>query len=396
MHVPRELRQMERQIASHFPQLRPSQHSGLALWVYGTILAKSACQNAVIVALTTLGQWHALRQRLREWLYDGQDKASACHTQVEMSVCFEPLLQWVLSWWQGTTIALGLDATLLKDQTVALVISVLYRGCAIPVAWAILPANQKGAWMPHILRLLRQLRPAIPTDMDVLVLADRGLWSPRLWRRIRRLHWHPLLRLQGAVTFAPDGHSRQPVRGLLPGPGYAWVGRGMAFCHRKIRGTLILVWEEDHQDPWVVLTDLLPDRVGIVWYGLRIWIELGFRALKGIGWQWQRTRRTDPTRIARYWLILAVATLWVMAYGTRVEDAERLHLPPAKLLSPPPPISAQDAATAPHRRASVFLQGWSWLQRTLGRGYLWTRLWLMPDPWPQPSLTLTILSHASP
>ena len=32
----------------------------------------------------------------------------------------------------------------------------------------------------------------------------------------------------------------------------------------------------------------------LCWYMLRFWIELGFRALKSVGWQWQNTRRTDP------------------------------------------------------------------------------------------------------
>lgn len=50
---------------------------------------------------------------------------------------------------------------------------------------------------------------------------------------------------------------------------------------------------------------------------------MGFRALKGVGWQWQPTRRTEPTRVARHWLVLAVALLWVLAYGTRVEEAAR-------------------------------------------------------------------------
>lgn len=392
MHVPKALSQMETQIQQHFPHLRASQQSGLALWVYGTILAKSACQNAVVLALHMLGRWSTVRQRLREWLYDGQDKAAPCQTEVPVDECFVPLVHWVLSWWQGTTLAWGLDATLLNDRVVALVISVLYRGSAIPIAWAILPANRKGAWMPHILRLLRGLRPAVPPATDVLLLADRGLWSPQLWRRIRRLHWHPLLRVQGAVTFAPTGQPRQPVHQLVPGAGYAWIGQGVAFRHQKIHGTLIVVWDEGQQSPWVLLTDLPPKKVGIVWYGLRVWIELGFRALKGVGWQWQRTRRTDPQRVARHWLVLAVATVWVMAYGTRVEDADNLAKPPAHLLTPPPAPKAHDNR-ASARLVSVFLTGWSWMQMTLFHGYLWKRLWLVPEPWPSPSTHLTILYH---
>src|SRR5262249_12680909 len=79
------------QIAVHFPQLRPAQHRGLALWVYGTILAQSACQNAVVTAWMAVGQCHALRQRLREWLYDGADKAAPCQTSVGIETGFAPV-----------------------------------------------------------------------------------------------------------------------------------------------------------------------------------------------------------------------------------------------------------------------------------------------------------------
>ena len=73
----------------------------LVLWVCGAILAGSACQNAVAAALSTKGNWYNLRQRLREWLYDGGDRASPCQTELDVSLCFAPLLRWVLSWWHS-------------------------------------------------------------------------------------------------------------------------------------------------------------------------------------------------------------------------------------------------------------------------------------------------------
>ena len=30
---------------------------------------------------------------------------------------------------------------------------------------------------------------------------------------------------------------------------------------------------------------------------LRFWIELGFKAIKSLGWKWDKTRRTDPARV---------------------------------------------------------------------------------------------------
>ncbi|MGQ9555850.1 MAG: hypothetical protein ACUVWR_17255 [Anaerolineae bacterium] len=43
-------------IAQHFSDMRPAQQRGLALWVYGTLLARSACQNAVISVLLVMGK----------------------------------------------------------------------------------------------------------------------------------------------------------------------------------------------------------------------------------------------------------------------------------------------------------------------------------------------------
>ena len=390
MRVPPVLYQIEQTLSQRLPTLRPAQHRGLALWVYGTILAQSACQTAVIAALLTLGSWSALRQALREWLYDGADKAAPCQTEVAVQQCFAPLLRWVLQHWQGREIALAVDATLHRQQVTALVVSVLYRGSAIPVAWHILPANRPGAWMSPILRLLWLLHPAMPDQMTVLVLADRGLWSPRLWKRIRDLGWHPVLRVRQETTFAPAGARRQRADQLVPGPGHAWVGRGIAFKHHGVQraGTLVVVWSADQAQPWIVMTNLAPQQVGVLWYGLRMWVELGFRALKSMGWQWQRTRRTDPERVARYWLILAVATLWVVAYGTRVEDAQHQGRWPAHLRTPPPQVRQRQ------RTVSVFRLGLTWLRQSLGHGRLWQRLWFNPDPWPLPPPTLQICIHA--
>src|SRR5205085_9010034 len=90
MHVPRELYPIERALAEHLPHLRGPQRRGLALWVLGAVLAQSACQAAVLAALLPWAPYHALRQRLREWLLDGADKAVPCAALVDVERCFAP------------------------------------------------------------------------------------------------------------------------------------------------------------------------------------------------------------------------------------------------------------------------------------------------------------------
>ena len=52
-------------------------------------------------------------------------------------------------------------------------------------------------------------------------------------------------------------------------------------------------WEEGgsprrpgYKAPWLILTDLLPEASTAWWYGLRAWLEQGFKLTKRAGWQW--------------------------------------------------------------------------------------------------------------
>lgn len=50
-----------------------------------------------------------------------------------------------------------------------LVVSVVYRGCGIPVAWTVLPVTEKQAWRGEWLRMLRQVRAVVPPRFFVIV-----------------------------------------------------------------------------------------------------------------------------------------------------------------------------------------------------------------------------------
>ena len=368
----------------------------------------SACQNAVASALSPWGRWNSLRQYLREWLYDGSDRARPCQTELDVTLCFAPLLRWVLAWWRSGRLALAVDPTLKGDQTTAIVISVLYRSCAIHVAWRIHKATQRGSWMDPTVELLKELAPAVPREMTVIVLCDRGISSLKLWQQIRSQSlpparpggWHPGMRYRKNITFCADGGPRLPAQHVASRPDTAWIGRGTAFSSptAKRRCTLLVVWYVEQDEPWIILTDLAPEKVGPSWYALRFWIELGFKVIKSLGWKWDKTRRTDPARISRHWLVLSVATLLALAYGTRVGDAQDRRIAPGNLRAPPkaPAPNHRDPGSRPARIVSVIRHGIDWLRRLLLKGRLWSRVWLLPEPWPQPKPNLEITHHAPP
>ena len=325
MAHPEGVSQWVEEVTRELGCLSPAQARVLAWWSYGMAYTRScACHTVALFLGLLLGRgYHATRQCLREWCYDAEDKCGLGRRAVAVAGCFAPLLGWVLRRWSGTRLALALDATTLGDRFVVLTVSVVYRGCAIPVAWKVLAAREPRAWRREWLVLLRTLRPGVPPGWEVVVLADRGLYARWLYRRIVRLGWHPFLRINRGGTFHPAEQSqRRRLMELVPRVGESWAGRGVAFQgpESRLRCTLLARWDPGHTDPWLLLTDLDPQDCTVAWYGVRTWIEQGFKCLKRGGWQWQATRMADPARAERLWLALAVATSWVIAIGDAAEQ----------------------------------------------------------------------------
>jgi hypothetical protein len=169
------------------------------------VLARSCALTAVSVFLAT---WlhrneDAVRQQLREFCYEATAKRGPARQALVVEACFVPLLVWVVDQWEGSQVALALDATTLGTRFTVLALSVVYRGCAIPVAWTVLAATAKPAGRREWLRMLRQVPRAIPRAWTVIVLADRGLYARWLFRRIIWLGWHPFLRINTGGRFVP-------------------------------------------------------------------------------------------------------------------------------------------------------------------------------------------------
>jgi hypothetical protein len=384
-------------VSTHMPHLTKPQATVLALWSYGIACTRSCGRRtvALFLALLLAQQVDTVQQRLREWCYAAADKRGAKRVDLDVTTCFVPLLRWIVSLWTAPCLALALDATTLSDRFVVLTVSVVYRGCGIPVAWTILPAQQKAAWRWAWLRMLRQLRPAIPPDWTVLVLADRGLYARWLFRRIVRLGWHPFLRINQGAKFRPAGQAQWFwLRELVGTVGARWRGRGTAFVSHDCRldCTLVAWWGEGYTKPWFVLTDLPPDGCDACWYGLRAWCEQGFKCTKRGGWQWQQTQMTDPQRAARLWLALAVAMLWMISIGSALEvgpAAAGVELPDLR------PILDLALGRARPRRTRLFRLGWRWLLvRQITAQPLPLPQRLVPEPWPDiPQRWLPFMLH---
>ncbi|SRR5579883_786822 len=166
MPCPEEVLRWEAEVSSALPVLNRAQTRVLAAFSFGLIMTRSCGLSPVALFLAGLLErsYDAQRQQLREFCYEAADKRGQQRKEVQVQACFAPLLRWVLAWWPvgEKRLALAVDATTLGQRFTVLAISVLYGGCAIPVAWAVVPATKKGKWQPHGEGLLAQVEGGCP------------------------------------------------------------------------------------------------------------------------------------------------------------------------------------------------------------------------------------------
>jgi hypothetical protein len=387
------LSQWYQTVSTFLPDLSQPQVTVLVLWSLGIVLAQSCGLTTVAVILAYLleASERTLRERLRDWYRDGSQKCGAKRGDKRRSLdvpnCFPALLRWVVAWSPASCrhLALAMDASTLGQRFTILTISVVIRGCAIPIAWHIVEATRAGAWRPHWEALFAHLQGSVPADWTVIVAADRGLYAKWLYTTIQQLGWHPYLRINRQGQYCPAGASTyRPLSQVVPSVGQRWAGPVTCFAtkDRQLSCTLLARWDKGYKDPWLILTDLPTSRADVAWYGLRAWIECGFKDSKRGGWHWEQTKMRDPRRAERLWLAMAVATLWVVSVGCQAE----LVQPVAILDNLPVQSTARGRAGAGRtqgRWLSCFRRGRLLLVATLVNWQSLPMGQFVPEPWPK-------------
>jgi hypothetical protein len=95
------------------------------------------------------------------------------------------------------------------------------------------------------------------------------------------------------------------------------------------------------------------------WYGLRSWIERGFKHDKTGGMRWNNTRMEDPGRASVLWLVMAISRHLSILGGTsfhQLPDVSASQPPPSDGPASPPRNPLLTGKT-PRAVLSVFVTG---------------------------------------
>jgi len=153
----------------------------------------------------------------------------------------------------------------------------------------------------------------------------------------------------------------------------------------RLTCTLLMHWEAGYEHPWAVLTDLSPEQAEVSWYGMRTWIESGFKDFKRGLWGWHHSKMQDASRVERLWLEMAVAQVWTASIGCLAEDKERKgdlgeSLPTQHIACR---RRKRPVGQSPQRRLSCIVRGRLALVAALFTAEVLPCGQLLAEPWPE-------------
>lgn len=310
--------QVQDLLEPHLPvQVDSSSRERLALLVVGMLGAKSASPAQIAQALARLG----LRQAQPESI-ERQIRRIENDPELSASFCVHPLAKAHLALGKQTQLVLLLDPTTQDERVVVLSACVWYRGRALPLCWAVWPANTKltgeGFWQ-RVGALLEQVAALLPLHVRVIFLADRAFGCAAFTDRVAASGWHFLVRVQGQTRCQQRPGRLQAIGQLVKARGQRAKLRAPVFKKAGFRDASVVVyWGARHKQPLCLVSNLALGWHLVALYQKRYGIEASFRDYKSCGWQFEQGQVTDLAHLERLLVGMALATWIALLVGTQV------------------------------------------------------------------------------
>lgn len=323
--------------------LRVTQVRNLALWVWGLLRAGHCALGRVADQLPISGTKESRIQRLKRWLVN---------RRIVVDVFYGPLVRQTLRRWHLPRLTLVLDRTEWGVFNVLLV-GVALQGRVIPLAWTVL-SHEGNSDFEEQKALLERIRPWLPQAPQIGLLGDGEFKSVSLIDYALSLEWDVGLG-QSKDTLFRDAQGTWRKLGDLQVPKiHPLYLSGIYLTKEHVFGPLNLIayWDREQKKQRYMVTNRPATATTFRWGRQRTWIEGTFRDDKSGGFCVEATHLTDPDRLNRLLLVIAVAYLWCLHAGHWIfKTGQRRMVDAAK-----------------RRTLSYFRLGFDWLRRTINLG----------------------------
>jgi hypothetical protein len=257
--------------------------------------------------------------RFRRWLK---------HDQTTVTGWFLPVAQALLANLAQQPLILVMDGSVVGRGCLALMVSVIYHGRALPLVWLVVKGKKGHFPQQTHCDLLAQLHDLIPDGADVTMLGDGEFDGTEFQAMLRTLKWKYVSRTAPNLLMTVEGRqftigAMAPNRGEKLGVRPVWV---TAEQYGPV--SVLALWETAYEEPIYLVTNMADLEAAIALYRKRAHVETFFSDQKSRGFHIHKSHLSDPARLSRLLIASCLAYVWLVYLGVcALRDGwlKRLH-----------------------------------------------------------------------
>ena len=212
------------------------------------------------------------------------------------------------------TLVLVMDGSVVGRGCVALMVHVVYKGRALPLAWLV--RQGKKGHFPEALHitLLEQVQRRIPAGAQVVLLGDGEFDGTRLQQTLQQAGWSYACRTATSTVATWAGETfRLDALGACLKPGRL-IELKEVHDTREAYGPIMVLccWAKGYHEPLYLVSNMATAEEACRLYEKRFRIETFFSDQKSRGFHIHTSHISDPQRLSRLFIAACLAYIWVV------------------------------------------------------------------------------------
>ncbi len=235
---------------------------------------------------------------------------------VEYETYFVPYAVALLLNLSNGPLALAIDGSEVGRGCLALMVSVIYKGRALPLGWIVVKGSKGHFPEETHIALVEQVAELVPEGTDVIFLGDGEFDGIALQQTVDDYGWQYVCRTAKDIVLTDEGDKFNCQQlGLRPGefssiPDVAFTRAQYGPVH------VIAWWDKEYKDPIFLVTNMELAEEACFWYRKRFRIETFFSDQKSRGFHLHKSHIDKPERLAILMIAACLAYIWMVYLGT--------------------------------------------------------------------------------
>lgn len=308
-------RRIYRHIMSSLRQLYPKQLTGnqarhlntLAGMITGIVQSKSCHFEAMARKAPDHSKPTSRAKRFTRYV---QNK------KVDTETFFLPFIRELLAGLAASgPLVLAMDGSEAGRNCLVLMVSVIYKKRAIPIAWLVVQGKKGHLPEEKHIALLNEVKGIIPANSDVILLGDGEFDGNNFQATMDQADWEYVCRTAKNRLICDDGDCFA-LDDIQLQPGACIDMPDVGFTQDNYGPVLVIAWwRRNCKEPIYLVTNMDCVQEACYWYEKRFRIETFFSDQKSRGFNIHKSHLSEPERLSRMLIAACLAYIWVIYLG---------------------------------------------------------------------------------